>query len=146
MPPDDIIGVIAFRVPGLPRAKERPRMSNRHGVGRVYTPQKTQNFEATVRLAAAQAMGGGVGFAGAVEVQMIVRLAPPPSSTPRQRDAMLSGSNLPAKRPDLDNVIKAVLDGCASVAFRNDRDVVKLSAEKRYDVVTGVDISIRALP
>ena len=55
---------------------------------------------------------------------------------------MLSGEQRPMKKPDLDNVVKAVLDGCNAVAFRDDALVVELTARKLYAEAAGVDVVI----
>lgn len=40
---------------------------------------------------------------------------------------------MPDKRRDLDNIIKPALDCMQGAAFANDRQIVRLIAEKRYD-------------
>lgn len=40
---------------------------------------------------------------------------------------------MPDRRRDLDNTIKPALDALQGAAYANDRQIVKLIAEKRYD-------------
>jgi Holliday junction resolvase RusA-like endonuclease len=58
---------------------------------------------------------------------------------------MLAGAEFPTKKPDLDNVVKAVMDGCNAVAFRDDVLVVRQTASKVYATVPGVDVVITTL-
>ncbi len=49
----------------------------------------------------------------------------------------------PAKRPDIDKLVRAVLDGMTGIAFKDDAQVVNLSAMKKYsDEKLGVWISV----
>ena len=49
-----------------------------------------------------------------------------------RRTAMLNGELLPAKKPDIDNIVKAVLDALNEVAYRDDTQVVELQVRKQY--------------
>ena len=48
-------------------------------------------------------------------------------------------------RPDLDKLVRAVLDALTRVAYQDDSQVVRLVAEKSYGSEPGVFIKIRAL-
>ena len=48
----------------------------------------------------------------------------------------------PESKPDLDNIIKAVLDGCNGVVFRDDKQVVSIHAAKEYGEAPGVEVII----
>ncbi len=52
-------------------------------------------------------------------------------SLKKQRGAAM-GEIQHTKRPDLDNVVKAIKDGCNGVAWKDDSQVVSLSARKIY--------------
>lgn len=60
----------------------------------------------------------------------------------RARDAMLSGEIAPAKRPDMDNIIK-ILDALNGIAWIDDAQVVSILARKLYAETPGLDIVIR---
>ena len=49
----------------------------------------------------------------------------------------------PFVRPDLDKLIRAVLDGLTGVAYVDDQQVVRLTAQKAYGETEGVHITIR---
>ena len=48
----------------------------------------------------------------------------------------------PFVRPDLDKLIRAVLDGLTGVAYEDDQQVVRLTAQKAYGETEGVHIKI----
>ena len=50
--------------------------------------------------------------------------------------------NEPYVRPDLDKLIRAVLDGLTGVAYEDDQQVVRLTAQKAYGETEGVHIRI----
>ena len=50
--------------------------------------------------------------------------------------------NEPFVRPDLDKLIRAVLDGLTGVAYEDDQQVVRLTAQKAYGEIEGVHIRI----
>ena len=45
---------------------------------------------------------------------------------------MLKDNISPVKKPDIDNIIKIVLDAMNKFAFKDDTQVVELSVKKRY--------------
>ena len=51
--------------------------------------------------------------------------------------------NEPYVRPDLDKLVRAVLDGLTGVAYEDDQQVVRLTAQKAYGETEGVHITIR---
>jgi Holliday junction resolvase RusA-like endonuclease len=134
---------LAFTVPGEPRGKGRPRIGRVGPHARMFTDRKTRSYEGLVALAAEKAMDGAVPFACPLELHMRVRLVPAASASKKARAAMLAGELPPAKLPDLDNCVKAILDGCNAVAFLDDRLVVALTAAKIYADTPGVDVLIR---
>ncbi|WP_442855820.1 RusA family crossover junction endodeoxyribonuclease [Blautia sp. Marseille-P3087] len=69
----------------------------------------------------------------------------PKSSSKVKREAMLKGELLPAKKPDIDNIAKAVLDALNSVAYRDDTQVVELQLRKQYSEKPRVEICMEEL-
>ena len=88
--------------------------------GQSFVPTKTRVFKSTIaRLAAA---GGLRPRTGPVSLRVIFYL-PRPKRPKAER---------PMTRPDVDNYVKAVLDGLNGVAWHDDSQVVTLHAEKHY--------------
>ncbi len=115
---------IEFSIPGEPVAKGRPRFARAGKFVRTFTPQKSARFEERVRLCA---MNAGVQpFDGPVGVT--VR-----AYWPARKPALKRGKR-PAEwkdtRPDLDNCLKAVLDGLNGVGFTDDGQVASALIQK----------------
>jgi Holliday junction resolvase RusA-like endonuclease len=55
---------------------------------------------------------------------------------------MLAGEIKPTGRPDLDNVIKSILDALNGVAYSDDSAVISVTAEKRYAENPRVDVML----
>jgi len=54
---------------------------------------------------------------------------------------MVAGE-LPAKRPDLDNIVKLYMDAMNGLVFEDDSQIVSLYADKRYSTEEGVIVEI----
>ncbi len=124
---------IFFTIDGAPVAKGRPRFA-RMGRGiRTYTPARTEAYEAAVRIAARSAMGATPPLAGPLHVSVEAVMPIPVSWSKKKREAAADGGGVPhVKRPDVDNLVKAVLDGLNGIAFMDDAQIVQLKAFKRY--------------
>ncbi|MFN4287546.1 MAG: RusA family crossover junction endodeoxyribonuclease [Brevundimonas sp.] len=134
--------MVSFHVPGEPRGKGRPRGAVIAGRARFYTDQRTASYENLVTLAAREAVGSEP-LVTPVAIFVTAWLAIPASASRKAREAMARNEVRPVKLPDLDNVVKAVLDGCNKVAFMDDKQVVSISASKLYRETPGVDVVIR---
>lgn len=134
--------MLSFTIPGAPRGKGRPR-ATRFGKGvRLYTDAKTASYESLVALAAQAALAGRDPLSGPLCMSVLVKLQVPASASKRARADMLEGRHPPTKKPDLDNVVKSVLDGCNGVAFGDDAQVCWINAGKIYAERPGVDVVI----
>jgi Holliday junction resolvase RusA-like endonuclease len=121
-----------FVVPGEVRGKGRPKATSRSGFVRLYTDAKTVSYENLVRICALEAMKGRAPYAGPVAIEMLAYYAIPKSTPKKLIPDMVSGFKRPTKKPDLDNVLKAVLDGLNTVAFDDDAQVVQIDCQKFY--------------
>lgn len=134
--------IVRFTIPGEAVGKGRPRMSVVNGRGRMYTPGKTAQYEQLVKLAASEAMGGQSPTDQPVHLGIWVYLPIPQSASKKARDAMLESRVHPAKKPDLDNCIKSVMDGLNQVAFLDDKQIVSIHAGKHYSDKPRVEVEI----
>ena len=138
--------MISFTVPGQPVGKGRPKVASRGGkFAQLYTPEKTANYEGLVALAGRTAMDGRDLIAGPVSVSLDIRLAIPASWSKKKQAAALCGNVAATKKPDSDNVIKAIFDGLNGVVWVDDVQAVELTARKRYAGVPGVVVTIQPL-
>lgn len=121
-----------FTVPGEARAKARPQVRSFAGRSQMYKDSVTATFENWVRLHAEAALGDQARFEGPVSIRIEVVTEPAKSHSAKKRKEMIAGVIKPTKYPDLDNVIKSVIDGCCRVAIRDDVLVVEIAASKSY--------------
>lgn len=130
--------VLVFVIPGDPVAKGRPRVSTAGGFARAFTPKRTRVYESIVRDAAVRAVadaGGAWPLAGPVRVELLAVFRRP-GRLFRRKDP--DGVVLHDRRPDLDNVIKAVLDGMDGAGvWQDDAQVAEVTARKVYGRIVG---------
>lgn len=124
----------SFTVFGRPQGKGRPRF----GQGRTYTPKSTREYETKIADAYRRmcSVNGTVMHFGDRPIRMeIIAFYPLPKSSSRAvQEAAFSGEIRPTIRPDLDNVAKTVMDALNGVAYDDDKQVVHITAQKRYGV------------
>jgi len=138
---------ISFKVPGEPRGKGRPRATRMGNNIRLYTDAKTAAYENLVALACQQAMRDReqAPLTGALGLSVLAYVGIPKSTSKAKRQQMLNSYLRPAKKPDLDNIVKAILDGLNGVAFADDVQVVHIIAEKFYHAEPCLIVSVSAL-
>ena len=134
--------MLTFEIPGDPVAKARPRVAMVAGRARLYTPAKTEKYEARVALFAKQAMAGRPVMVGPVALSVTALFPIPPSWPKKRQAAARAGTEQHTKRPDADNCAKAILDGLNGVVWKDDSQVVTLSIEKRYAEVPRVEVLV----
>lgn len=118
---------MTFIVYGDPQGKARPRFTNK---GRTYTPKNTVEYEKRIRDAFIAAGGKLIDGYVSVVVQSVFEV--PKSYTKKKKLQAAEGTLLPSKKPDIDNILKCVLDGLNGVAYKDDSYVVKAEEVKVY--------------
>ena len=136
---------VSFFVPGQPVGKGRPRAARRGRHIQLYTPEKTASYESLVATAAHGSMRGAEPIKGACHVDMEIRLMVPVSWSARKRNQALDGQILPTKKPDMDNVLKAVFDAINGIVWQDDVQVIQVQASKRYSAIPGVAVVIKPM-
>lgn len=125
-----MIGAVFITIPGDAVGKGRPRFVR--ATGRTFTPKKTVNAEAFIKSRAADAMAGRPLLLGPVRMIARVTVAVPESWSGKRKTRALAGEERPAKRPDLDNLVKAWSDALNGIVYRDDAQIVELVVSKRY--------------
>lgn len=125
---------------GRPRGKGRPRMSK--DGSHVYTPETTRRYEGELKYAAQQVMGDRAPLAGALVVDILVRV-PIPASWPKKRQAEArAGALRPVSKPDWDNFGK-VVDALNLVVWVDDSQIVDGRVRKVYHDKPGMWIQVQ---
>jgi len=136
---------VAFQVPGEPQGKGRARVGRIAGHARMFTPAKTVAYEGLIAHAAATAMGGHPPISGACMVDVCASISVPASWSKRKREDALAGKIRPTKKPDGDNILKAVCDGMNGVVFRDDSQAVHCIVRKAYQLTPGLSVIVAVL-
>jgi Holliday junction resolvase RusA-like endonuclease len=120
-----------FEIMGEPVGKGRPRFTRN---GHTYTPEKTANFETLVKLSFQQAYPSTEPIAKAIpiEVKICACFSVPKSATKKDLKAIENGTKKPTKKPDTDNIAKAVCDALNGIAYYDDSQITTLTVYKLY--------------
>ncbi|MBR8362158.1 RusA family crossover junction endodeoxyribonuclease [Burkholderia sp. AU19243] len=131
---------VEFVIPGTPVAKGRPKFARRGAHVTTYTPEKTERYENLVKMAARAAMRDDEPYAGPIRLIVHIGLPIPSSWSMKKQEAAAAGAIGATKKPDADNVVKALKDGMNGVVYVDDGQVVDLWISKRYARTPGVRI------
>lgn len=138
--------MISFSIPGEPIAKGRARVSTICGHVQLHTPTKTVNYESKVALFASQAMGAQDPFQGPVSLTVQAVFQIPKSWSQKRRAANVKVPEYVIKRPDFDNLVKALCDGMNGVVWADDCQVAAMGAcSKVYGESPRVDVKVQVL-
>jgi Holliday junction resolvase RusA-like endonuclease len=123
----------SFSIPWEPTAKGRPKFVRASGV--AYTPAPTRHAEGAIKLLLS-AQSPKLYEAGVpLSVQMTFWVTRPQSAPKRVL--------YPAKRPDLDQYVKLLLDAASGLLWLDDAQVVEIVARKRFsDAAPRQDLAV----
>lgn len=119
-----------FIVDGKPQGKQRPRFSRISKT--VYTPTKTAKYEKQIAKAYTDSGGKCIPADCYVSVNVSAFFPVPKSYSKKKREDCLERKLRPDKKPDMDNILKVVLDALNEVAYEDDKQVVELIGRKYY--------------
>lgn len=119
-----------FIVDGKPQGKQRPRFSRISKT--VYTPTKTAKYEKQIAKAYTESGGKCIPADCYVSVSISAFFPVPKSYSKKKRENCLERILRPDKKPDMDNILKVVLDALNKVAYEDDKQVVELIGRKYY--------------
>lgn len=130
---------VNFTIRSEPITKARPRMNTR--TGKAYTPSKTRMFEDFIALS----YGNRHYFDDEyIRVRLKFKFKVPKSYSKKKYQEAIEGKIRPTKA-DIDNYIKAVLDGLNGKAFKDDRNIVGILAEKEFAEESCIEVTIESI-
>jgi Holliday junction resolvase RusA-like endonuclease len=137
---------VKFTVPGEPQGKGRPIFSTYGGHVSARTPEKTVAYENLVRTMYRQRYPGRC-FPDdeMLDLRVLAFYAVPASDSRKKRDAKLSGVIRPTKKPDADNILKAIADSLNKIAYHDDSQIVDTQIRKFYSTEPRVEVTIRSV-
>lgn len=131
--------VVKFTVPGNPVGKARPRMTRS---GHAYTPDKTVSYENLVKMCFIEKYTDWVPVSGEAILRLNAYYPIPKSASRKKKIDMVIGEIRPTKKPDLDNVMKAIADALNGIAYVDDSQIVTAEVRKYYDDTPRVEVVI----
>lgn len=127
---------VNFTITGKPTGKERPRFSYK----RTYTPAKTVAYEKSVKKAYKNKYYFSENTPLGVKILAYYEI--PKSSTKKNRFLMLLNKLRPTKKPDVDNIIKIILDSLNKIAYKDDAQIVECTILKFYSEEPRVEVTL----
>ena len=136
---------IKFTVPGIPKGKQRPRVCRINGQSLTYTPKQTIEYERIIRASYSTVSKFKFQKNEPLEISILALFLIPKHVSKSVKELMILGKILPTKRPDCDNVLKAVLDGLNGVAYQDDAQICRIYFEKMYAEIPETRIIIKEI-
>ena len=118
---------------GKPKGKGRPRFYRGHAV----TPKPTREYEQLIKSMWVNSM-----LDGEIKVKIDIFYPLDSKANKAQKELMLANTVRPKKKPDVDNVIKIVLDALNGVAYNDDAQVIEVIANKYYSDKPRLEIEV----
>ena len=124
-----------FTILGDPRPQGRPRFARMGKFVKAYDPKESREYKQTL---AAQIAAQEPEYisAGAISLDCAFVFARPKSLPKKVIDH--------TKKPDLDNIIKALKDAMTGIVWKDDAQIVSLTARKEYGDVPGIRVEVRS--
>ena len=129
-----------FEVPGTIKGKGRPRVNSYTGT--VYTPTTTKDYEYLVEQYFLLKYPKFKPLEGRLAVNITATFSLPKSTKKQDKEKMLENVISPTKKPDIDNIVKIILDAMNKFAFKDDTQITKLSVEKIYGEQEKISVTI----
>ena len=139
------VSMIYFKLNGEPVGKGRPKITTRGKFAHAYTPKKTKEFEEAIKFEFMSTNCERMPVYPKnvpIKIEMEFGFEVPKSYSKKKRELCLSGHIQHTKRPDADNVAKAVCDALNGLAFEDDSQIVCMQLEKLYAEESYVEVRI----
>ena len=130
---------IVIHIPGKPCAWQRARSN---GKVRFDSAEQARN-KLTIGQIGAAAMAGRPPFKGPLEVRIVAYFPWPKSMSEKKKKVF--GAQYCMTQKDLDNICKLIGDSLNCIVWEDDRQIVDLSAAKRYSLTPETRIRVSVL-
>ncbi|MDC3414289.1 RusA family crossover junction endodeoxyribonuclease [Terrihalobacillus insolitus] len=137
--------MIKFTVLGIPQAQGRPRAGKtRTGKTVLYDPAKSRDYKQYVRLVASQhAPRNPIEHPVSVFIDVYRQI---PSSMSKKRRRLANAKIYrPITKSDIDNYSKSILDSLNGILWKDDAQVVSLTANKYYSDEPRIEVAVQIL-
>lgn len=137
---------VRFTVDTPPRGKQRARTVNNGWGVHSYTPRETVAYERTIARVCGMALRGRMMPENApLKVDVVFYMPIPKSANKGLRERMASERMYHTHKPDLDNMLKSVLDGCNGIAYKDDNQIAQIRATKVYSENPRIAVTIETI-
>lgn len=136
--------MITLTIYGEPIAKGRPRFAMRGKYPIAYTPAKTRKAEQDI-IKQILPYRPKEPLTTPIDITIYFYLPIPKGKSKKFIKEALLFKILPDKKPDIDNLIKTILDSLNTIFFKDDKQIVVLHAGKWYSDNPRTEITIREL-
>lgn len=127
------------------RGKGRPRATTIGGRPHLYTDKKTAEYEEKIKNTFIDKYPDFSALKCCVKVSIDINQKVPSQTKKDLKRQMLSGDVRVAKKPDIDNIVKSILDGLNGVAWIDDAQVTEISARKYWGITDRVTVTIETI-
>ena len=134
--------MIELIITGQPVAKGRPKFSRFGKFTKVYTPEKTVNYETLVKLSFQEKYPNFEILQNALRMDITAFFDIPKSASKKKYLQMIEGKIRPTKKPDRDNIEKIIGDALNGIAYKDDSQIVEGETKKLYSDNPRVEIKI----
>lgn len=122
--------IYEFEVIGDIKGKARPRVNTY--TCQAYTPNSTKDYEELIKQYFKIKYPRYIPFENRVSVKVTAIFKIPKTTTKKDKILIEEGKLSPTKKPDIDNIVKIILDALNKMAFKDDNQITKLEIEKVY--------------
>jgi len=137
--------MIKLTIYELPIGKGRPKFSRAGGFVRAYTPKRTRDYQQLVADCFKENYPNHKPYEGALRIDAIFYMKIPKGTSKKKRQLMLENKIKHKKKPDKDNLEKAVTDPLNKLAYIDDSQIVESHVYKKYGEIPRTEIIITPL-
>ena len=129
---------VKFHINTRPTPKQRPRLGKS---GKVYTPNSTKVFEEICRLSYGNRYYFDKEY---ISIKIVFKFKVPKSYSKKKYSEAIEGKIRPSTN-DIDNLLKSVLDGLNGKAWKDDRYIYSIEAEKIFADKDCIEVEIKSV-
>ena len=129
---------VKFHINTRPTPQQRPRLGNG---GKVYTPNSTKVFEEICRLSYGNRYYFDKEY---ISIKIVFKFKVPKSYSKKKYSEAIEGKIRPSTN-DIDNLLKSVLDGLNGKAWKDDRYIYSIEAEKIFADKDCIEVEIKSV-